>query len=257
MKHEIESLFSKTADETENFTSIKSSVFVKYPKAIRVFRLMAGCDQRSFAKLIGKNQQWVSAIERGFIQGINKAEAERIASLISKMSLRKVELGEIKQLETEIARRGLFEGEYARKMALKAAGRNSVRSAESQKPTVQEEKIAKVLRQKGINFQMHKPIKVGKITFVCDFVLGELPIVIEAKHLTTRYRTKALIAELAYKALRIKRFYPKARLIAIINRDATMSTSERLILKEEFDSLFFEDELEKLAGEISKSGFER
>ncbi|HIH30675.1 TPA: helix-turn-helix transcriptional regulator [Candidatus Micrarchaeota archaeon] len=257
MKHEIESLFGKTADETGNFASINNSVFVKYPKAIKIFRLMSGCDQRSFAALIGKNQQWVSAIERGFIHGISKSEAEKIALSIRKMNLQKVELNEIMRLEIEIANKGRFKGEYARKMALKAVGRNSVRSAESQKPTPQEKKIATVLRKQGIDFQMHKPIYVGKITFVCDFVLGGLPTVIEAKHLTTKYRTKALIAELAYKALRIKRFYPKAKLFAVINRDATMANSERLILKEEFDSLFFEDELEKLAGEISKSGFER
>jgi DNA-binding XRE family transcriptional regulator len=257
MKQEIETLFSKTAEETEKFSSIESSVFVKYPKAIKVFRLMAGKDQISFAKLIGKNQQWVSAIERGFILGISKSEAERIALCISRIELRRVGLNEIAQLETEIASRGKFQGEYARKMALKVAGRNSVRSAESQKPTVQEEKIAAVFRKNGIGFQMHKPINVGKITFVCDFVLGKMPIVIEAKHLTTKYRTKALIAELAYKALRVKRFYPKAKLFAVINRDATMANSERLILKEEFDSLFFDDELEKLAGEISTSEFER
>jgi transcriptional regulator with XRE-family HTH domain len=257
MKQEIENLFGKTAEETENFSNIKSSVFVKYPKAIKIFRLMAGKDQISFAKLIGKNQQWVSAIERGFIQGISKTEAEKIATLIGKLNLPKVGLNEIAQLETEIASRGKFQGEYARKMALKVAGKNSVRSAQSQKPTEQEEKIASVLREKNVDFQIHKPINVGKITFVCDFVIGKMPIVIEAKHLTTKYRTKALIAELAYKALRIKRFYPKARLFAVINRDATMANSERLILKEEFDSLFFEDELEKLAGEISISGFER
>lgn len=257
MKSEIETLFGKTAAETDNFAHIKSPVFMKYPKALRVFRLMSGKDQISFAALIGKNQQWVSAIERGFIHGISKPEAEKLASKISRLALRKVAPQEIVQLRAEISGRGKFSGEYARRMALKSAGRNAVRSAESQKPTPQEEAIASVLQRNGIDFHMHKSVSVGKITFVCDFVVGKRPLIIEAKHLTTKYRTKALIAELAYKALRIKRFYPKAKLVAVINRDATLASSEKTILQEEFDSLFFEDELEKPAFEISSSEFER
>lgn len=257
MKSEIEILFDKTAAETDNFSRIESSVFMKYPKALRVLRLMSGKDQVSFAALIGKNQQWVSAIERGFIHSISKHDAEKLASKIGRLTLRKVALQNIAQLEAEISSRGKFSGEYARKMALKSAGRNAVRSAESQKPTPQEEAIASALRKNRIDFQMHKSVSVGKITFVCDFVVGKQPLIIEAKHLTTKYRTKALIAELAYKALRIKRFYPKAMLIVVINRAAVLSSSEKLILKEEFDSLFFEDELGKLACEISSSEFER
>lgn len=257
MGQEIENLFSKTAKETDSFAGIKSSVLVKYPKAIRIFRLLAGKDQISFAKLVGRNQQWVSAIERGFIKAINQAEAERIAAIIRKLALAKVTQGEIAHLETKIANRGKFAGLYARQMALKSEGRNAVRSAESQKPTAQEERICGVLLKNGIDFQLHKPISVGKITFVCDFVIGKEPVIIEAKCLTTKYRTKALVSELAYKALRIKRFYPKAKLVAVINRDATIARSEIIILKEEFDSQFFDDELEKLASEISKSEFER
>ena len=120
-----------------------------------------------------------------------------------------------------------------------------------QKPTRQEEAIATVLRKNKIDFHIHKPLKVGEVTFVCDFVIGDLPIAIEAKCLNTKYRTKALISELAYKAVRIKRFYPKAKLIAVLNRSATITASEKLVLKEEFDSLVFDDELEKLANEIS------
>ncbi|GEM_PF-1309996 len=257
MRQEIENLFSKTSEETDSFASIKSSVLVKYPKAIRIFRLLAGKDQISFAALIGRNQQWVSAIERGFIKAMNQAEAERIASIIRKLALAKVSQGEIARLEAKIASRGKFAGQYARQMALKSEGKNAVRSAESQNPTAQEECICGVLRKNGIDFQIHKPVGAGKIMFVCDFVIGKYPIIIEAKCLTTKYRTKALISELAYKALRIKRFHPKAKLIAVINRDATIARSERIILKEEFDSQFFDDELEKLASEISKSEFER
>ena len=257
MRQEIENLFSKTAEETDSFASIKSSVLVKYPKAIKIFRLLAGKDQISFAKLIGRNQQWVSAIERGFIKAMNQAEAERIASIIRKIALAKVSQGEIARLETKIASRGKFAGQYARQMALKSEGKNAVRSAESQKPTAQEERICEVLRKNGIDFQIHKPVSAGEITFVCDFVIGKHPIIIEAKYLTTKYRTKALISELAYKALRIKRFYPKAKLVSVINRGATIARSEKIILKEEFDSQFFDDELEKLASEISISEFER
>lgn len=257
MKQETEKLFAKAARETDNFTDIKSSVFGKYPAALKLFRLMAGCDQRAFAKLIGRNQQWVSAIERGFIRNISAAEAGRLAKTIGGLKLRKAAKGEIGRLEAEIASRGKFSGEYARRMALKAAGRNSIRSAQMQKPTPQEEAIRAALQANGISFQMHAPVKVGKITFVCDFVAGKRPVIIEAKCLTTKYRTKALVAELAYKALRIRRFYPNARLAAVLNRDATMAASEKTILKEEFDSLFFDDELEKLAGEIAKSELER
>ncbi len=257
MGQNIESLYQKISDETDKFTKINCNILVKYPNAIRIFRLLAGHDQRSFAKLIGKNQQWVSAIERCFIHSISEAEAKRIANVIRKLGAATVGANVISVLQIEIANRGKFSGEYAREMALKSAGTNSIRSAELQKPTEQEKAISIALHNAGINFQMHAPIKVGKVTFVCDFLVGKEPIIIEAKNLTTKYRIKALISELAYRALRIRRYHPNAKLIAVLNRNAITPTSEKIILSEEFDSLFFDDELEKLAIEISGSGFER
>lgn len=256
MKQNIEHLFRKVSIETENFTSIKGLVLLKYPNSMRIFRLLAGNDQRSFAKLIGRNQQWVSAIERGFIHSLSPPEAERIASRIGTLKLATVSAGELAQLGVNIANKGKFYGEYARRMALRGI-ENSIKSAMAQKPTAQEESIASALRAKRIDFQIHEPVKVGGITFVCDFVIGNLPIIIEAKNLNTKYRTKPLIAELAYKSLRIKRFYPKAMVIAVLNRKAAITASERLVLSEEFDSLFFDDELEALANEISQSELAR
>ena len=115
MSKETENLLKKVADGTDNFTRVDLSILVRYPKAIKLFRLMLEKDQRSFAKLIGRNQQWVSAIERGFIHNISETEAERLAILLGKINLRKFASSEILRNEKQIANRGKFCGEYARK----------------------------------------------------------------------------------------------------------------------------------------------
>ena len=224
---------------------MKLDNLAKDPTVLRQVRVALGFSQTKFAKYLGTKQSTLSALERGVIKTLSSDVAETYAKKLNKRRINLPSKTELRGRLLEIAQRGRFSGEYARKMALKAHSQNSIRSAKAQKLTPQETKIAEILNQNEVSYEIHPVIDAGGVSFVADFGIEKKgqKILIEAKDLKTKYRNKALICELAYRATRIKRFNYNTKMIAVIK--GNLMQSERKILSDEFDAVFTENEVGK------------
>jgi transcriptional regulator with XRE-family HTH domain len=225
---------------------MKAKQLIRNPKLLKHIRVALGLSQIQFARLLGTKQSTLSALERGKIKTLSMKTAEKIGKRIKLEKISFFSKNEVRKQAAEIASRGKFKGEYARKMALKAHSKNAIKSAQAQKLTTQEKKIEELLKRNSFQYEIHPVIETGGVSFVADFAINKkgCKIILEAKNLKTRYRIKAQICELAYKATRIKRFHKNVKMIAVIN--GKLMQSEKKILSDEFDVVFNENEERKI-----------
>ncbi len=213
----------------------------KNPKLLQKIRASLGFSQIKFARFLGTKQSTLSALERGAIKTVSEEAAECFAKKLKDVKIAFMTENEMQQKLLQISQRGKFKGEYARRMALKVHSKNAVESARSQPLTKQEERINTLLKESGLHYEIHPAIDAGGISFVADFKVekNRWMILVEAKEFRTKYRLKAPICELAYKATRIKRFNKNVMMVAVVS--GRLMQSEKKILSDEFDAVF-EDE---------------
>lgn len=181
------------------------------------------------------------------LDALSETELKRIGLILSKQKFEALsEEAFIKRLK-EIAVRGRFFGEYAKKIAERGARKGAIRSAQSKKPTAQEQQIADFLQSSGVSFEKQAALEVNGVFYVVDFAIPSAKnprIVVEAKNLKTKYRKKASICELAYKSIKLKQKYFGVKTVAVLNGHLT--NTEKLILSQEFDELLYNSPLDKL-----------
>lgn len=233
---------------SNNFRTVAAKILQQKPERIKVFRILLNSGQINFAKMLGISQSAVSALERGIGNILKKEEFEKIAKILSEQRYREINKVEYEQKIKMIALRGRFCGDYAKRMAVRSAlTGSSLKAAQMKKPTKQEIRIEEILSMYNIQFKKQQIIKAGRISFVVDFVLTEKDkprLVVEAKEVNTKYRKKATVCELAYKAMRLRKHNPNIKLIAVF--DGHLSSSEQIILEEEFDKLLYNGKLSKI-----------
>lgn len=226
----LSELYEEVKEITKNFTMYPEGMILEKPMRIKVFRIILGLGQRKFAELLGTNQSRISLIERG-----KKPESKEEKAYFEILKKTKIDVTQIDENdEMRIKRRGIFEGEYARKMAERSSG--SIKAAKAKKPTPQEQKIIEFLENKNIIYERNGHFNLKGFNIVCDFVIPNVnkpEKIIEAKELHTKYRKKGSMFELSYKAIKLKEKYPKTILIAII--DGELTNSEKRILINEFN----------------------
>ncbi|MCD4740778.1 hypothetical protein K8R43_06400 [archaeon] len=190
--------------------------------------------QRAFAKMTGASQALISQLELGNYK-LKPKQAKFFARKIRKVKL--VSKIELKKRETQIAKRGRFHGEYARRMGLKSGSKAAVKSIQSKTPTKQEKYLKELFLKHLLAFESQVEIKTQNQTFVIDFVINSATkpkTFIEVKTLNTRYAKRLSVIELAYKSIKLKQAYPKSHTLAIIQTNKLLP-SELKILKNDFD----------------------
>jgi DNA-binding XRE family transcriptional regulator len=240
-------LYQWAEKTTSNFKKISPEIILKEPKVLKIFRVLSGNGQTTFAKTLGISQSAVSALERGAIKALSKKELKRVGLVLSKQKFEVLSEEEFIKRSKKIAIRGRFYSEYAKAIAEKNARKAAIRSAQSKKPTVQEQQIADFLQGNGICFEKQASLEVNNVFYVVDFVIPNAKnprMIIEAKNLETKYRKKASICELAYRSIKLKQKYSGVKTVAVINGNLTKT--EELILSQEFDTLLYNSPLNKL-----------
>lgn len=193
-------------------------------------------DQRSLASLLDKSQGTIWSIENGYIKNISSADAVKILNATRKIKNIPNETILLNRV-SEIAKRGRFHDEYAKKMSKRASKDKSIRSAVLSMPTKQENVLIKALNKQKINFQFHGVIKASR-KFVVDFVFPserDPKLVLEIKDLQSNYRKRLLAIDLAYRAIKIRQNYPNIKLIALV--DGNLQNDALQIIKPEYDKV--------------------
>lgn len=213
-------------------------MLVDCPEHLLIFRLSLSMDQRKFARKLGVSQGTIWAIENGYRKHISAKVASKMLDL---MAAEKMQIPTAKILmarRSEIAINGRFDGEYAKRMADRAASMEiGVKSAVLQKPTKQEAVLLDELTRQGMAFQFHGVIEAGR-KFVVDFVFPSSrspKVVLEAKDLQLNYRKRMQAIDLAYRALKIRQTYPRIKLVAVIA--GGIQNDALTILKDEYDKV--------------------
>ncbi len=213
-------------------------VLENYPRRLLIFRLALNMDQRKLARKLGVSQGTIWAIESGYKKQIKTKTALKILNLMAANNIRIPDYQTLLNRYSNIAERGKFHGEYARRMANKAVSLGSgIKSAILKKPTAQEAILLKELTKQGIAFQFHGVIVTPR-KFVVDFVFpsDKSPkVVIEMKDLKSNYRKRMQAIDLAYRALKMHQSHPNLKLIAVV--DGTLQDDALGILKDEYDKV--------------------
>lgn len=231
---DVGSIYDDVKRSTNGFRFLKPEIIEEKPQRLIIFRLILGFDQRSMANFLGKSQGTVWSIERG-IRKINPTLAAKVINQVKKVKSIPTK-NDLIQRHSEIANRGKFYGDYAKKMSLKAPNR-SVTSAILAKPTLQEANLIALLNKEKIKFQFHGVLESSR-KFVVDFVFPseKTPkLIVEVKELKSIYRKRLAAIDLAYRAIKIRQKHPKIKLIAIIDGDLQGDASS--IIGEEYNKL--------------------
>lgn len=215
---------------------MKPEILTERPERLLIFRLLIGVDQRTLAKLLDKSQGTIWAIESGIRNTIDIAAAIKIINILKKTKQIPSKEILLKRF-SEIAHRGRFHGEYAKRMGHKASTKRAIKSAILRKPTEQENAFIKILTEHKIQFQFHGVISASR-KFVVDFVFPSErnpKVVLEMKDLKSNYRKRLMAVELAYRAIKIRDKYPQIKLIAVI--DGSLQKDAFKIIKSEYDKV--------------------
>ena len=241
-------LYERLLKETDNLNNLTWENIAKKPQNIRVFRVLSGMGQREFAKFLETSQATISWLERGQSKQLSEINAKKFFKKISTLKLEVVPPSIFQKKLSVIRNRGKFHGNYAVEMAHKSAEKKVWKySLDSRKPTLQEQKIKKVLELNGIEFETNAVFSFGKINIAVDFAIPNATntkIVLEAKNLAKNYRKRSVMFELGFKALKFHSTKPELKVVAVI--DGTLSLSERNFIEQEFDKVFDSTNLERL-----------
>lgn len=228
-------------------------VLSESPQSILIYRLSLNMGQRDFAKKLGKSQATISEIERGLHKQLDSEIAKRWASILQDIEI--LQLSELQGQHRNIAKRGLFKGEYAKKMARKGAVKAAIRSNQLRTPTAQEKHIAELLEENKIPFDSQSAIKAGNQHFVADFLIptkNNSKLLIEVKALKTIYSKRLHVIDLAYRSIKIKDKFPNYKTMAIIETNKLIP-SQKKILTEDYDFVLINPTDRKIIGSIRRS----
>ncbi len=213
-------------------------VLEAYPKRLLIFRLALNMDQRKLAEELGVSQSTIWSMEKGRRKQINTKTALKILDLISVNRTVIPDYQTLLNRHSNIAERGKFHGEYARRMANRAVSAGgSIKSAVLKRPTSQEATLLEELNKQRMAFQFHGVIEASR-KFVVDFVFpsDKYPkVVIEMKDLKLDYRKRTQAIDLAYRALKMRQSHPYLKLVAVV--DGTLQNDALEILKDEYDKV--------------------
>jgi transcriptional regulator with XRE-family HTH domain len=138
----IQKLYKEVLQVTDNFKILNPEVLKNDPRRLLIFRLLLNMDQRSLASLLDKSQGTIWSIENGYIKNISSADAVKILNATRKIKNIPNETILLNRV-SEIAKRGRFHDEYAKKMSKRASKDKSIRSAVLSMPTKQENVLIK------------------------------------------------------------------------------------------------------------------
>lgn len=234
----LATLYEEVTQAQRKSGLFEPKVLEAYPKRLLIFRLALNMDQRKLAEKLWVSQGTIWAMENGYRKQIATRMVLKIFGL---MSVNKIVIPDYQTLlnrYSNIAEKGKFRGEYAKKMANRAvSASSSIKSAVFTKPTTQEATLLKELNREKIAFQFHGVIKASR-TFVVDFVFpsDKYPkIVLEMKDLKLDYRKRMQAIDLAYRALKMRQSYKHLKLVAVV--DGTLQNDALEILKGEYDKV--------------------
>ncbi|MBU3897149.1 MAG: helix-turn-helix domain-containing protein [Nanoarchaeota archaeon] len=215
---EIEKLCTETLKYINN--KKYEEILSEDPQKLLVFRLMLNINQRKLANLLNVSQGTIYAIENGKRKKLNIKLIERIVEMINKLEII-ADTDTLTKRYSDIANKGKFQGEYAKRMSFRASKERSIRGAVNKKPTNQEKKFIIELDKIGVQYTFNGVVTIeNSRKFVVDFIFpsqNNPKVIIEMKELKSKYRKRLQATELAYKAIKMRQHHTNIKMIVVLD----------------------------------------
>jgi transcriptional regulator with XRE-family HTH domain len=248
-KEDIEELFEKVRNETNDFTSVPLELLINRPSSLLIFRLGMGMGIKKFSLLIGINERWLRKIESSQ-GGMSLGNAIRMKEILENLL-------KDKKIDKETVVRNFIK--FKNFIASSVNNLTGIKLAEKAPLTNDEKIVMDTLQKMGIEFQIHSTLQLHTGKFVnVDFTIrkDETIFVIEVFSLSKMGRIATLkISEIDHRFRGLKMNNPNIKTIMIISskeKELSKIIAEKAKM-ETFDTDFILtiDEVEKIASLVT------
>ena len=237
---EFKQLFEDVRKATKNFTRFDPKLLTEKPRRVLVLRVLLGASQPEFESMLGRSRGNTTKYETGLITSMRPNTASwMVKTFVEHRPVNESLRVATKNLETLRAEsKGWFQAHEGEQQATTAARKGAV-SLLSKLTTFQERKVTSALAGRGIVARTNLPLGSSN-TVTGDVVVdGKRKTIIQCRVITSRNRNthRRAIEDLAYQGFRIRKYVPKARIIAFVESDSPITNGETYLLRESYDSI--------------------
>lgn len=237
---EFRRLFKEVRKATKNFTNFEPGLLVKKPRRILVLRMLLGLSQPEFESMLGGSRGNITKYETGLITSMRPNTASRmIKAFVEHAPANKGLRDATKNLETLRAEsKGWFQAHEGEQAATTAARKGAV-SLLSTLATDQEKMVVAALGERKIVVKTNQPLDANNSVTGDVVVDGTSRTIIQCRKITSCNRNthRRAIEDLSYQGFRIRKYVPKAKVIAFVESDTPLTNGESYLLKEAYDTV--------------------
>lgn len=209
------------------------------PRRILVLRVMLGLSQQQFESILGRSHGNTTKYETGLIPTMRSDTASRmINTFIERKPANRGLRDALQHLETLRAEsKGWFQAHEGEQRATSAARKGAV-SLLAKIATDQERMVMVALARKEIVAKTNLPLDANNSVTADIYIDRPSQTVIQCRRIKSRNRNthRRAIEDLAYQGFRIRKYVPKARIVAFIESDTPLTNGESYLLSESYDS---------------------
>jgi transcriptional regulator with XRE-family HTH domain len=234
------SLFSEVRRETKGFTQVGQELLVERPGRILVLRVLLGVSQPRFEAMLGRSHGNITKYENGSIETMRTETASRMIEVFlrhrSKSLSLEAGLRNLGALRAES--KGWFHAHEGEQQATSAARKGAV-SLLAKTITDQEHAVLAALSEKKFVVKTNFPLDSSNSVTADIYIMSGRVTVIQCRKITSENRNthRRAIEDLAYQGFRIRRYVPKASVLAFLESKIPLTNAESDLLNEVYDSV--------------------
>jgi hypothetical protein len=237
---EFARLFSEVRGETKGFTQFGPELLVERPSRVLVLRVLMGISQPSFETILGRSHGNITKYENGSIETMRTDTASRMIDVFLRhrpknLSLQ-VGLTNLGALRAES--KGWFQAHEGEQQATSAA-RKGAASLLAKVTTDQERKVVVALGKEKMVAKTNLPLDSSNTVTADIYVESPTVTIIQCRKITSENHSthRRAIEDLAYQGFRIRKYVPKAKMLAFLESKLPLANAESDLLNEVYDSV--------------------
>jgi transcriptional regulator with XRE-family HTH domain len=237
---EFTHLFSEVKGETKGFTQIGPKLLVGKPRRVLILRILLGISQSRFETILGRSHGNITKYESGSIGTMRADTASRMIDVFLRhrpksLSL-EVGLKNLGALRAES--KGWFQAHEGEQQATSAARKGAV-SLLAKMTTGQERKVMVALSKEKLVVRTNIPLDSTNTVTADIYVESPTVTIVQCRKITSENRSthRRAIEDLAYQGFRIRKYVPKARILAFLETKVPLTNAESDLLNEVYDSV--------------------
>lgn len=233
-------LFSDVRRETNGFTQLDPELLVGRPSRVLILRVLLGFSQPRFEAILGRSHGNITKYENGSIRTMRTETASRMIEVFLKHRPKSLSLQDgLRNLGALRAEsKGWFQAHEGEQQATSAARKGAV-SLLAKTTTDQERMVMVALSKKKLVVKTNFPLDSNNAITADIYMKSRTVTIIQCRRIVSENRNthRRAIEDLAYQGFRIRRYVPKAKILAFIETGVPLTNAELDLLNESYDSV--------------------